>query len=155
MNEHILTGSLTQKLLGLGLTEATHKSWRETPPHTYIDGSKPIDAVYHSHELEITSTMQLSFHEGVGDHRTAIIDISSRSLIGKDLFKVVRQLARKLTSANPKAVKKYTTYVETKLCTRQLCEHLQDTSQALLHDKGNPMPTTAWKQSIDRPRRYW
>ncbi len=41
MNEHILTGPLAQKLFGLGLTKATHKSWGETPPHTYINGSNP------------------------------------------------------------------------------------------------------------------
>ena len=48
MNEHILMGPLAQRIMGLGLDEATHKAWGDTPPHTYIDGSKPIDAVYHS-----------------------------------------------------------------------------------------------------------
>ncbi len=48
--------------------------------------SKPINAIWFLPELTITSTMQLSFHEGVGDHRTVLVNISAKSAIGKQEF---------------------------------------------------------------------
>lgn len=47
MNEHILTGPLARRMLALGLKEATHKAWDGDGPHSYIDGKRPIDGVYH------------------------------------------------------------------------------------------------------------
>ncbi len=70
MNEHVLTEKLAQEFFKLGLIEATHMQWQGDEPHTYIDGSEPIDGVYHSPNLKVTALAQLSFHEGVGDHRT-------------------------------------------------------------------------------------
>jgi hypothetical protein len=84
MNEHVLQGHLAKQLLALNLSEATHTSWGEQEPNTHISGSKPIDGVYHSGNLEVTSTLLLSFHEGVGDHRTVLIDVTARSLLGTD-----------------------------------------------------------------------
>jgi hypothetical protein len=38
----------------------------------------------------MVNTLQLSFHEGVGDHRTALVDITtSSSAIGKQEFRVL------------------------------------------------------------------
>lgn len=84
MNEHILRGPLARRLLSLGLLEATHHYWGEKEPNTHVSGSKPIDAVYHTPDIEITATRQLSFHESVGDHRLVLIDVTTRSLIGTD-----------------------------------------------------------------------
>lgn len=85
MNEHIIRGML----LALDLDKATHRHWDISEPNTYIDGTIPINGVYHSKELEIVTTTQLSFHEGVGDHRTVLVDITSRSLLGKERFKIM------------------------------------------------------------------
>ena len=67
---------------GLNLREVTHTHWIGQEPNTYIRGSDPIDTVYYSEELEIVSTKQLSFHQGVRDHRTAMVDVSTCSMIG-------------------------------------------------------------------------
>ncbi len=84
MNEHIITGNLPGELLHLGLHEATHKHWEDLEPHTFVYGNgKPINSVHHTPDLTITALMQLSFHEGVGDHRTVLVDISTESAIGK------------------------------------------------------------------------
>jgi hypothetical protein len=81
MNEHVLTGTLPWKLLRLGLHEATHEHWEDTKPHTYVYGDKkPIDGIYQMPDLVITALTQLLFHEGVGDHRNILVDISSSSL---------------------------------------------------------------------------
>ncbi len=69
MNEHILTGTLPAAFQQLRLMEATHTTWNGLEPRTYVHSNgKPIDAVYHTPDLEIMHLLQLSFHEGVGDH---------------------------------------------------------------------------------------
>ena len=73
----------------------------------YFGKGEPIDGVYHSPALEITSIMQLSFHEGVGDHKTTIIDVTTRSVIGKFERKVVTPQARRLSTRNEKNMKEY------------------------------------------------
>ncbi len=75
MNEHVLTGTLAQEFFRLGMVEATHTQWHGEEPHTYINGSAPIDGVYHSPNLEVTGIAQLSFHEGVGNHRMVLVDV--------------------------------------------------------------------------------
>ena len=52
-NEHVLTGPFTSKLQKLGLQEISNRCWGEDEPHTFIGGSKPIDGVWASTELEI------------------------------------------------------------------------------------------------------
>lgn len=138
MNEHILTSGLAREILGLGLEEATHRQWPEgVEPRTYIRGSGPIDAVYHSPGLEITSVAQLSFHEGVGDHRTIIVDVSSRSMIGQDNFRIVRPTARRLTMANQTYVKRYVEILEGKVAEHQLHQRLDKCTAMLGKDPDN------------------
>jgi hypothetical protein len=97
INEHILTGNLTREVLHLVLHEATHKHWEYLEPLTFVYGdSKPIDGVYHTPDLTIMVLMQLSFHKGVGDHRTVLVDISTESAIGKIERRVVLPKARRL-----------------------------------------------------------
>jgi hypothetical protein len=86
LNEHILQGGLTKYLLNMGLQEATQANWGSSEPHMYVRGTEPIDGVWFLLELEITLTMQLSFHEGVEDHRTVLVDVSIASAIGKQEF---------------------------------------------------------------------
>ncbi len=78
----------------MGLQEATQANWGSLEPHTYVRGTEPIDGVWFLLELEITSMIQLSFHEGVGDHRTVLVDVSTVSAIGKQEFQVVQPHAR-------------------------------------------------------------
>jgi len=136
MNEHILRGQLARQLLNLGLFEATHTSWGEREPNTHVSGSRPIDAVYHSPELEITATIQLSFHESVGDHRSVIVDITSRSLIGTEGQKIIRPTARRLMCSNKKSVDRFINYVEKELERHKL--HLKlSTASHLLYQNAN------------------
>ncbi len=108
MNKHILTGVLPTALQDIGLVEATHTRWQEgTEPNTYIDGSAPIDGVYHSPKLEVTAFTQLSFHEGVGDHRTVLVDNTTLLVIGQQEYKIVRPAVHKLTNRKKESTKNY------------------------------------------------
>ncbi len=57
MNEHILHGPLAKCMFRLGLKEATHQYWGDIKPHTYEGGKEPIDAVFHTLDLKVTSTL--------------------------------------------------------------------------------------------------
>jgi hypothetical protein len=74
-------------LLNMGLQEATQVNWGSSEPHMYVRGTEPIEGVWFLLELEITSTLQLSFHEGVGDHRTVLVVVSTASAIVKQKSK--------------------------------------------------------------------
>ena len=82
--------------LGLEMVEISHKAWDGHKPNTYIDGSKHIDGVWASRCLEIGGFRLLSFGESVGDRRTMIFDVTTRSLIGTFEHKVVRASCRRL-----------------------------------------------------------
>ncbi len=107
MNKHVLTGTLAQEFFRLGMVEATHTQWHGEEPHTYIDGSAPIDGVYHSPNLEVTAIAQLSFHEGVSNHCMVLVDVTTRLAIGQQEFRVVRLLAWKLSTKNKASTKTY------------------------------------------------
>jgi hypothetical protein len=94
MNKHVLQGGLVKYLLNMGLQEATQTNWGASELHTYVRGAEPINAVWFLPESNITSTMQLSFHKGVGDHRTVLVDISTKSAIGKQEFRVAHPHAK-------------------------------------------------------------
>jgi hypothetical protein len=111
-NKHILTGKLPTALAKLGLQEATHALWGELELRTYVhrDGA-PIDGVFHTPDIEVTAIMQLSFHEGVMDHRTTILNISTRLAIRKHKQQVVTPQARRLTNKNGASLRAYIKHV--------------------------------------------
>ena len=111
-NEHVLRGKLPRLLQQAGLEEVSHTRWGGMEPKTFARGSQPIDGIYISQELEVTSIMILPFDESIGDHRTMLIDISTRSTVGVYQYKIIRPEARRLTTRNKKALDKYLTYVK-------------------------------------------
>jgi hypothetical protein len=87
----------------------THQNWGNEEPHRFIGGVEPIDRAWHTPDLEVFAVVQLSFHEGLGDHHTVLVDITTHSAIGKHDFKVVRPEACRLNSTN------------TRVCSRYIC----------------------------------
>ncbi len=131
MNEHILTGCVARRLLAMSLQEATHSQWGEREPHTYVRGSKPINAVWHSQDLDVVSTLQLSFHKGVGDHCLVLVDITMKSAISKQEFKVVNSHGRHLSSQNNRAKTRYLRHLEEQMRTHRMVEHLSACEQRI------------------------
>ena len=70
--------------------------------------------------------MQLLFHEDVGDHRTALVDLPTSSAIGKQEFRVVHPAALRLCSGNIRARGKYLTHLEQQMETNRIIERLQE-----------------------------
>ncbi len=123
---------LPNSLYSLGLLEATHLRWAGTEPRTYVHRNcAPIDGVFHTPDLDIKSVLQLSFHKGVGDHRTVIFNISTSSAIGKFECRVVAPQARQLAPQNTASVKEYIKYVSTQCHQHKFQERLDNlTSKA-------------------------
>jgi hypothetical protein len=126
MKEHILTGCLAKAFQCLGLLEATHLNLEGSEPQTFVfRKGKPIDGMYYSLELEITSLMKLSFHEGVQDPRMTLVDVTTQSIIGKLERRMVTPQARKLSTKNENSVKEYIKYT-TQQCWLHKLEHQFD-----------------------------
>ena len=108
-NEHITKGLIHAQLTSndVGLKEISHRSWGPSPPHTHINGSIPIDGIFASPELEVSNCLLLSFHESVGDHRSMIVEVSTRSLLGQHQSSIVRPTTRRLTTKQPRSVTQY------------------------------------------------
>lgn len=159
MNEHVLDGPLAKQLMGPGLKlkEATHTAWVGEEPHTFIGGSEPIDACYYSEELEVVclSTKQLSFHQGVGDHMTVLVDFFSRSMIGQHEFKVVRPTAQKLSTQNKKSRIGYVSRLRDHIKYHKLQERLDKCTNAIVQSNGGVLPDiiseleTIHKQTVE------
>ncbi len=144
MNKDILNGPLAKRMLRMGLEEAMHQHWGDIKPHTYVGGKEPIDAVFHTLDLKVTSALQLSFHEGVGDHRTVLVDISTWSAIGKQEFQVVHPHAWRLNSKNDRARAKYLCCLETQMATHKMTHRLDECKHVI---QGYPSPPDAVKKT--------
>ena len=138
-NEHVLRGKLPRLLQQAGLSEVSHTRWGGTEPNTFARGSQPIDGIYISQELEIMSIVILPFDESIGDHRTMIIDISTRSAVGQQQYKIVRPEARRLVTRNKKATNKYLTYVKQQFKRQNLSNKLATLEQDFAN--GRSLPT--------------
>jgi hypothetical protein len=100
INKHALCGPVACHLIAMGLTEATHHHWGDKEPHTYISGVEPINGVWHTPDLKVLAVLQLSFHKGVSNHHTVLVNITTYSTIGRQEFKVVHPHAWRLNSPN-------------------------------------------------------
>ena len=128
-NEHVLDGPLNKMLAQeeIGLNEISHKNWPEgEEPNTFIDGTIPIDGTYATDDVEEEINMvSLSFHESAGDHKTVILDISTRAAIGKFQSKIVRPSTRRLTTKQPVSVDSYNGIVEDHFKKHRIIERLE------------------------------
>lgn len=95
--KHVLTGRIAHLLSHptIDMHEVSRKFWLPGEGHnTHINGTQPIDGIYASPEINVGSFLSLSFHEGVGDHRTSIIDFTTASMVGVFHGHIVRPVAR-------------------------------------------------------------
>jgi hypothetical protein len=139
INKHILSGNLSQEFLHLGLQEATHEHWGDLKPCTFVYGKgKQINSVYHTPDLTIMALTQLSFHEGVGDHRTVLVDISTCSAIGKFERRAAPPKARHLVIKQDNSVKAYLRFVTKESQRHQIQRRLDNITRDLQTKRASP-----------------
>ncbi len=109
-NEHVLNGPLCKDLVNdnIDLVEATHASTILPTPPTSMDGSKPIDRVWHTSNIELTNINVLPFGESVGDHHSFVFDISSCTCNGWHAYR----MQHPLVTSNAATKDKYTAIIE-------------------------------------------
>jgi hypothetical protein len=91
-NKHIYDGPLGRALSdpgGLGLQEAVLRQTGRRTGATFFQGSKPINGLWVTSDIDIANACVMPFRYGIGDHQMFILDITMESLIGKNLTKVV------------------------------------------------------------------
>jgi len=141
INDHPLTSKFYQQLQKeqTGLEEFTHKCWGLTPPYTHISRSSPIDGGYKSSEIEIVNLGMLTFAESPGDHRSFIIDISTRSLFGEFRFKICRPISRRLVTSQQQSVVRYNKIAREQFEIHRIVERL-DAVDKMTRYCGYPSP---------------
>ena len=114
-----------------------HGGWGAEEPKTFIDGQQTIDGVWSSTILEIGSFKLLSFGESIGDHRTMIFDVTTRSLIGKFEHRVVKAGCRRL-NYNTSSMSRYNTLLEKLVTQNRMDERLDSVLAEIVDDKPTP-----------------
>jgi len=66
----------------------------------------------------------LTFAESPGDHRSFIINISTRSLVGEFRFKICRPVSRRLVTSQKQSVDRYNKIVREQFDTHSIVERL-------------------------------
>jgi hypothetical protein len=96
-NEHVINGQLGKALAdkdGPDLQEAIMQHTGTSLGVTFFRGSKLIDGLWVSNDLDISNACVMPFGNGLGDHRAFILNISIESLVGEDSIKIVRPAGR-------------------------------------------------------------
>ena len=108
-------GPLYQTLIQeKNLIDAPKSKHKQPSPPAFENGSKTIDAIFISSQLNSLHSRAgwLGFGQGVGDHRIAYIDINATCLINKDKQDIVPINAQRLQINKEQCMKKYNEYVE-------------------------------------------
>jgi hypothetical protein len=87
-----------------GMEEFSHNCWESTPPHTHARGSQTIDREYISPEVKILNLSMLNFVDSPGDHRSLLLVVSTRLLLGEHLYKTFRPVSCRLVTSQKLSV---------------------------------------------------
>lgn len=96
---------------------------------TFFCGSKPIDAVWVSPDLVVTSVCVLPIGYGVGDHQMSVLDITNCTMVGADHPTIQRPPHQQLTTKSPQTVERYNYLLEQQLISYSCLECLHDIYQ--------------------------
>jgi hypothetical protein len=90
---------------------------------TFFRGSKPIDGVWATQDINVTHACVMPAEYGVGDHRMFIIDFQESSIVGTTPFRLQRYSTRRLnTKVSSGATKKYVDRLEANIKKHRLLE---------------------------------
>ena len=91
-NKHATKGPLGKELSnrnGLDLKEAIVQHTGTSPGATFFHGSKPINRMWVSGDIDISNACVMPFGYGVGNHCAFVLDVPLESLIRVDPVKIV------------------------------------------------------------------
>jgi hypothetical protein len=126
-NEHTYDGLLGKVLSdpdGLGLQKVVLKYTGKRTGSTFFQGSKPINGLWVTSNIEIVNTCLMPFGYGIGNHRMFVLDITLESLVGRNPTKVVRPASCRLNSKVPRCREAYVQSLERNIVQHRLLERL-------------------------------
>ena len=123
-NEDVHSGAISLQLHQLGLREAiSHQHQERGTAPTHNRGSHPIDGIFISPTLEISSGGYLPFSEFPSDHRLIWIEVPFSTAFGYEMPPLSSPAARRLKLQDPACVQKFIAAYETFIRSHSL--HLQ------------------------------
>ena len=99
---------------GIDLEEFSSPFWSGNPPASHVNGNEFIVLGIKSKNLEVTQLLLLPWISSVGDHRSWIVEFTTRSMLGPYLLCVQKTLGRRLVTTNYKSLMKNNAIVKVK-----------------------------------------
>jgi hypothetical protein len=129
VNKHPIEGKFSRRLAAKSpdMHKFLHKCWGPVASYTHINGSQPINGGYKSPEIEVVNLAMLNFKDSPGDHRSLIVNISTRLLLGEFQHKVCRPVSRCLVTTQQESVDRYNAIVREQF---ELC-HIKERLNAV------------------------
>ena len=107
-NENMRNGPLQKELsTALDMYDAVQEVGAADPVATYQRGSRQMDGVWVTRDLQVARACFLPFHLGVGDHRGILLDIRTPSLLGKPSSLIQRPAMQRLKCWIPSVKRRY------------------------------------------------
>ena len=134
-NENVYTGPLSLLLSGddLRMSELCRRITGIPLPPTHLRGQTPIDAVFGTAGITCTAVTLLPPHIGVGDHRVFVIDITSDSVLGANLPRVIPLAGRCLNCASERIKQAYIAVLNQLINRHRVFRKLLQTDTASAH----------------------
>ena len=126
-NEHVYDGALGKVLgnkEGLNLNKAILQHTGARTGAIFFRGSKPIDGLLVSSDLDISNACVIPFGYKVGDHCAFFLDIPLESLVGLHPVKIMRLASHRLKSRLPWCSNECIRSLELNIIQHRLLEHL-------------------------------
>ena len=126
-NEHIYKKSIGKMLMdpnSLAMREVVGTFTGKKIGPTFFRGSKPIDGVWATSEVNITAACVMPAGFGIGDHRLFVVDILTSSLVGANPVKILRPCARRLNTKLPGVVARYNDKLEDLVLEHRIIERM-------------------------------
>lgn len=109
-NKHIYRKAIGKALTfvnGLAMREVVGEFTGTPIGPTYFCGSKPIDVVWATSDVDVVGVCIMSVGYDIGDHHLFLIDFLASSLTGDMPKKIVHPQAPRLICKIPRVVQKY------------------------------------------------
>ena len=126
INDDVVCSEFTKMLQqeGIEMVEFGQQFCGDQKVDSCSFGKGRITGGWRTGGLEITQLLMLPFIESVGDHRTWLVEFTTRSMLGTNLVKIQRAVARRLVSTNEKATNNYNSLVEKHFGEHKVIERL-------------------------------
>jgi hypothetical protein len=108
----------------LGLQEAVLRQTGRRTGATFFQGSKPINNLWVTSNIDIPNACFMPFKYGIRDQQMFILNVTMESLIGKNLTKVVCPASHRLNSKMPWCGEAYVKSLERNIIQHRLLERL-------------------------------